>query len=88
VAAHTRRAPRCPVHPTPPETGRTDQSGPHLDGRQVLGRLPAVHRDPPGPPDRGRQATVKKAMAILKDGGLIETTPGYGTFVRERSQDS
>ena len=34
------------------------------------------------------QATVKKAMAILKDEGLIETTPGYGTFVRERSQDS
>jgi len=33
------------------------------------------------------QATVKKALAILKDERLIETTPGYGTFVRDRSQD-
>jgi hypothetical protein len=34
------------------------------------------------------QATVKKALAILKDERLIETTPGYGTFVRDRGQDS
>jgi DNA-binding GntR family transcriptional regulator len=33
------------------------------------------------------QATVKKALAILKDERLIETTPGYGTFVRDRGQD-
>jgi DNA-binding GntR family transcriptional regulator len=32
------------------------------------------------------QATVKKALAILKDERLIETTPGYATFVRDRGQ--
>ena len=27
--------------------------------------------------------TVRKALGILKDAGLIESVPGYGTFVRK-----
>jgi len=29
--------------------------------------------------------TVRKALAILRSEGLIESTPGYGTFVRTTS---
>ena len=28
--------------------------------------------------------TVQKALRILKDEGLVESVPGYGTFVSER----
>jgi len=28
--------------------------------------------------------TAKKALAILKDEGLIESVPGYGTFVKPK----
>lgn len=27
--------------------------------------------------------TVRKALGILKDEGLVESVPGYGTFVRK-----
>ena len=28
--------------------------------------------------------TVRKALGILKDAGLIESVPGYGTFTRKQ----
>jgi DNA-binding GntR family transcriptional regulator len=28
--------------------------------------------------------TIQRALKILKDEGLVETRPGYGTFVAER----
>jgi len=65
-------------------------------GRRLGRRLAGDHSEPPAPPSilvlsqtyELAQATVKKALAILKDERLIETTPGYGTFVRDRGQDS
>ncbi|WNF26411.1 GntR family transcriptional regulator [Streptomyces sp. C11-1] len=33
------------------------------------------------------RTTVRKATAALRDEGLIITTPGMGSFVRDRSED-
>ena len=30
------------------------------------------------------QSTVRKAIGSLRDEGLVETSPGWGTFVTER----
>lgn len=46
----------------------------------MLFRQPGAERGHPGAP----AVTVRKALDALKDEGLIETTPGYGTFVASR----
>jgi GntR family transcriptional regulator len=34
------------------------------------------------------KTTARKVLAALRDEGLVVSTPGWGTFVAERPQDS
>lgn len=54
---------------------------------EITGRLPSLWDLMDMIKPRPGYNTVRKAVAILKDEGLVTTAPGRGTFVRKESSE-
>lgn len=69
-----------PDSATPPWRQLAEDLRRRIDSGEITGRLPSEHTLVQ---EYGlAQGTVRKSLALLRDEGLITTTPGWGSHVK------